>query len=276
MKKEEQPVQEVKRLVKRAAMPRWLHRFGPKRYELWQHLLALLARELFQLSYRRTTQLLRMLGLTCASKSTLQYTASRVSSVLWQRLLCATLKLGKVCVAAIDGTGLARSSPSWYYIKRINGKPAKRFVKLSILVDTARKKVLAACVRMLPAHDVRDVSLLLKKTPLLPHKIVADKGYDSESIHERCFEQGIVSLIPPRKITRSGFYRRKMLHKFNLRTYHRREMVESVFSSLKRKFGSSVRCCKARTLRAQVFCRLILHNLISSIVQDLGLSLTVQ
>jgi len=267
MEKEVKLVKKVKRLMKRARLPRWLHKYGPKKYLLWQHLFSLLMRELFQLSYRRTTTLLRMLGLTCASKSTLHYTARRVPACLWQRLLVATLHLKSVCVAAVDGTGLSRSSPSLYYVKRVNGKPAKRFVKLSVMVDTRRKKILSACVRMLPAHDVRDIPLLLKQASIVPKTLVADKGYDSEKIHKRCFEQGIISMIPSRRHVRRGVYRQKMQKHFRAQTYHRRELVEAVFSAIKRKYGSTIQCCKARTVRAQVFCRLILHNILHNLLR---------
>lgn len=38
----------------------------------------------------------------------------------------------------------------------------------------------------------------------------------------------------------NGYYRRKLVKRFNQRLYHRRSMVETVFSLMKRKFGSSV------------------------------------
>ena len=264
MENETEHVYEIKCLLKKAAIPRWLHHYGPKRYELGQHILGLLTRELFQLSFRRAAQLLRKLGLPVASKSTLHYTAKRIPLCLWQRLLAATLKLKQVVVAAMDATGFSRSGASWYYLRRIDGTFSRKYVKVSVLVETRTKKVLSACVRMLPRHDTRDVSSLLKNRA--PKILVADKGYDSEKVHELCSSKGIVSMIPLRARARKGFYRKKMHKRFRLRTYHRRSMVESVFASLKKRFGSSVRCCKARTVRAQIFCRLILHNMICYLV----------
>lgn len=61
--------------------------------------------------------------------------------------------------------------------------------------------------------------------------------------------------------TKSGFYRRKQHKKFRLKTYHRRSIVEAVFSRIKRLFGSTVRCRRARTIRAELFARFIAHNL---------------
>ncbi len=75
MEKETKLVKKVKRLLRRLGWPRWLHHFGPKKYEFWQHLVALLLRFFCRLSYRRVKQLLDLLGMICPSKSSLQRTA---------------------------------------------------------------------------------------------------------------------------------------------------------------------------------------------------------
>jgi hypothetical protein len=250
MKEKRGLIQKVKRLLRRARMPRWLHHYGPKKYEFWQHVLALLVRQQCQLSYRRVVSLLRGLGQTVPTYSALIKMTLRVPQALWQRLLVAT-RDDNARVVALDATTFPRSNPSYHYLRAINqispsGKPAK----LSILVDTRRKKVLEAHARAQPAHDVRDVQHLLKKHA--PRIVVADKGYDSEAIHEYCFDRGITSMIPKRTGVHRGFYRRKQLNKFRLRTYHRRSMVEAVFSRIKRLCGSTVRCRRARSIRGFV------------------------
>jgi len=65
-----------------------------------------------------------------------------------------------------------------------------------------------------------------------------------------------------RKIVHNKWsYRRKAAKKFRLRTYHRRELIESGNSSLKRKFGVSVSSKQSKTINAEVMSRLIYHNL---------------
>jgi hypothetical protein len=71
MKKEEKLVNKVKRLLRKAKFPRYLHHYGPKTYKFWQHAFALIAKAMFRLSYRRTSNLLRLLGFNVASKSTI-------------------------------------------------------------------------------------------------------------------------------------------------------------------------------------------------------------
>ena len=263
MAKTQKLIQKVKHLLRRAGLPRWLHRFGPKRYELWQHAVALLVREYCKLSFRRAKQLFDLLGVICPSKSALHYGVRRIPAAIWQRLLMLTTSMS-ANVVAIDGTTFARSQPSFHYLQRIDrhgphGVPAK----LSILIDTRTKKVLAARLRCRPAGDTKDVAWLLRS--VRAKTLVADKGYDAEQVHEHLFYQGIKALIPLRKNARKGFFRMKASRTFNLRVYHRRSMVESVFSSLKRKFGTSLKCRTARPMRAEIFCRLILQNIISAL-----------
>ncbi|MEM3126858.1 MAG: hypothetical protein QW331_02210 [Candidatus Woesearchaeota archaeon] len=44
MKKTERLIQKLKRLLRTAKQPRWLHHFGPKTYEFIEHLHALFIR----------------------------------------------------------------------------------------------------------------------------------------------------------------------------------------------------------------------------------------
>ena len=259
MKRELKLIEKVKRLLKRCGLPRWLHRMGPKRFLFWQHMLSLLVKAVCQLSYRRTNRLLSGLGYTVPTYSALAKMAKRLPLSLWQRLLAAT-RPNQVLVGALDSTTFARSKPSYHYMRRIDRiSPSGKPVKLSILVDTRRKKVVAAQVRILPRHDTKDVPAILRSTA--PHTLVADKGYDSEAVHELCHELSITSMIPSRRRVKKGFYRRKMAKKFRLRTYHRRELVEALFSSLKAKFGSTIRCRRARSIRSELFARFIAHNI---------------
>ena len=121
MKKEEQLINKVKHLLKKARAPVRIHRFGPKTYSLWQHVFALFIRAECRLSYRRTTSLLRKLGFVVASKSTLQHYAAKLDLPFWQKLLRATLK-GYARIVSVDATGLSKTLASEHYIKRIDRK----------------------------------------------------------------------------------------------------------------------------------------------------------
>jgi hypothetical protein len=256
---EEKLVKKVKRLLRKAGLPRWLHRFGPKKYEFWHHMLALLVKQVCRLSYRRTSWLLGQLGMKVPTYSALAKMARRLPSSLWRRLLAATNNLS-VNVAALDSTMFSRSMPSYHYLARIDcRRPPGKPVKANVLVDTRTKHVITARIRVIPRHDVLDVPAVLRHAAL--RTLVADKGYDAESVHRLCHSKGITSMIPVRKHVRRGRYRRVMLAKWRTRTYRRREIAEATFSALKRKYGSSVRCRKARSIRAELFVRFIAHNI---------------
>ena len=274
-KKEVKVVKKVKHLLKRLGCPRWLHHFGPKTYEFYEHLVPLLIKYFCKgLSYRKVVQLLDLLGFNCPSKSALQYTAKKIKGNLWNRILALTSGI-KHYIIALDGTGFSMTNPSYHYLKRIDGKPPKKYVKLSASFDTKLKKWCSAKVRIIPRHDMKDAEHLLKKVQT--RKVVADKAYDAESLHQYCAEHNIEAHIPLKNYGKARHYiqsyRRKAAKKFHKKTYGRRQIIESGISSVKRKFGSNVSSKTARTIRAEVYGKLICHNIFSYFIEVLGQSL---
>jgi len=268
MNKENKLIKKVKRLLRRLGMPRWLHHFGPKTYEFYEHLCALLIRFFCRLSYRRVKQLCDLLSIHCPSKSALQYTAKRLSALFWQKVLKATSSVPYLI--AIDSTGLSRTNPSYHYLRRIDGKIPKVPIKLSVAFDTRRKKYCAAQIRVLPAHDIRDAPQLL--TNCRPKIAVADKAYSSENLYRHASAIGTLLMVPQKKNARHGLWRITMQRKFRIRTYNRRQLVEAGNSSIKRKFGSSVSSKMVRTIRTEVYGRLTCHNLFGRLQRLLGQS----
>lgn len=268
MKKEVKLVNKVKRLLRRANIPRYLHRFGPKTYELSEHLQALLMKAYCKLSYVRIKGLFDLLGIKCPSKSALHYTMKKIPSAFWQKMLELTSS-GMHYLAALDSTGFSRLNPSYHHLRKINGAIPKIPVKLSCIFDTNKKKFCAAKIRVLPAHDIKDArDLIMKANPKI---IVADKAYDSNKLHEYCFVNNIQAHIPIRNYGKSKHNnhsaRRKASKLFRLRTYHRRELIESGFFGLKHKYGNSVNSISALMIRAEIYSRLICYNYFLKIVE---------
>jgi len=257
MEKEIKLVNKVKRLLRRLGCPRWLHRYGPKKYEFREHLCALLMRAFCRLSYVRVAELFDLFGIRCPRKSALQETAAKLDSSFWQKVLKATS--GQAYLVALDSTGFSRTNPSYHYLKRINGAMPKIPVKMSVAFDTRQKKFCTAKIRVLPAHDIKDAKFLLQKSN---SKIaVADKAYNSEKLFQFAHEQKTSLMVPEKSNAKRGFFRKKAKKNFRTKTYHRREMVESGFGSCKQKFGSSVSSRKARTIRSELYGRLACHNI---------------
>ena len=161
MKKETKLVKKVKCLLKQLGYPRWLHRFGPQIYEFFEHLVALLIRYFCRLSYRRTKQLLDLLVIRCPTKSSLQRTAKKLGKSFWDQVL--SLTSGSAYITALDSTGFSHANPSYHYLKRIDGKIPRIPIKMSAAYDTRNKKFGAAKIRVLPAHDIKDATSLIKK-----------------------------------------------------------------------------------------------------------------
>ena len=100
----------IKRLIRKAGLPRWLHRFGPKKYEFLHHAVAYVVKQECKLGYRRVTRLLRWLGIKCPCPSALCTSFNKIPLPIWQRMLAATAS-NKVNLAAIDASGLSRPPP---------------------------------------------------------------------------------------------------------------------------------------------------------------------
>jgi hypothetical protein len=267
MKKEDRLVKKVKHLLKKAGMPRYLHRYGPKKYFLWNHAFALLVKSMCRLSYRRTTNFLRLLGFKIGSKSTLHNHARTIPLRVWQELLKAT-QSQHLNIAAIDGTGLSRSTRSWHYIKRIDGDFVNSFYKLSVCIDVNNRKFASIRLRAKRASDIKDVKYLIKNLTTTPIICLMDKGYDAEWLHQFLHSKNIKSIIPARnkaiaKSSTKGKFRKDM--KFNFSkyqsTYNQRNIVESLIFAFKKNFGDSVNSKLISSANAEVYCRAIAYNL---------------
>ena len=249
----------IKRLLKKLKFPRFLHKFGPKKYELADHISGLLVMQICQTSLRRTELITNLFGQKCPTYSALSKSRKRIPIKLWQKLLQVTAGLSSGIVA-IDGTGFSKSNPSFHYLKRIDGINPKNYTKLSALFDLKTKKFLVMRIRTTPRHDMQDVKYLLKRTSDVK-VFCGDSGYDAEWIHEMCFWSRIQTHIPPRRNVRIRKFRKKQMKNWDKGEYNKRSNVESGFSAIKRKYGNFVGAKKIEGLRTEIFCKGICHNL---------------
>ena len=260
MKKQNKLIIKIQRLLKKLNQREYLHHFGPKKYKLKQHLFALLFMQICKLSFRRVSEILEQIGFVVPTYSALCKSRKRISPSLFEELLKRTNQEIPENVA-IDSTGISMRNPSFHYMKRINGKkPVKSFVKLSVFYDIDERKFLAIKTRAKPRHDVMDFPTLFKKVNKFKN-FYADSAYDSEEIHEACFDKKIQTFIKPRKNVKRGFYRRKQMKNYSEDKYHQRSLVETGFSVLKRKYGSYTLAKSARAAKVELYLRAIACNL---------------
>ena len=177
--------------------------------------------------------------------TTLQKFFRRISSTLFDIILSRTVRLFEIQNPwiAIDATGHSSDYASKHYERRIKRK-RKNYSKNSIAVDAKTQTILAQKARKGPRHDSIDADALIRKCKQLkPVGFSLDKGYDCERIHKIIREElGADSQIHVRMgLTKNGKYRKELIFGIKKDKYHRREIVETVNSVMKRVFGEENR-----------------------------------
>jgi len=260
MKKQTKLLIKIQRLLKQLNCREFLHHFGPKKFKLKHHLLALISMEVFQLSLRRVEKLLLTFEIVVPTYSALCKSRKKIPTVLFEKLVKLTAGLNHKIVA-IDSTGFSKTNPSFHYIKRIDSKnPVKSYAKFSMLYNVKTHKVITFNTRVRPSHDINDVKVLMEKCEGIKY-LLADKAYGAEWVHEYCFDRGIKTVIPAKINAKRGFYRKKQMKNYSEEEYHQRSNIESGFSAIKRKYGGFVRGKSLVSVNSELSCKALAHNL---------------
>jgi hypothetical protein len=267
----------VNKLCENGKIPKYFHHVQKKTYDNQQHLFLLVAKEHTTYGYRKFVESLydskipQYISLKKIPHfTTLHKYASRLKSKIINQLIFLTQHLFKErgTFFGVDSTGLELDHASAHYCKRIDRtKPVKGFVNLNAMSDLYNKIILVTKIRKYRRHDCIDFPFMYNKVKNLDFDyLVADKGYDSEKNHKLVFESGKNSLISmkykqlPVSKTK-GHYRKKAKRTFEEGLYSQRELTESIFSSLKRKFGSKLRARKFQTQKNELLFRILAYNI---------------
>ena len=200
--------------------------------------------------------------------TTLQKFRKRVPLAIWQTLLKCTAN-NSIAVAAIDGTSMQRHNPSMHYLKRIDREEKISVpIYLNIAIDVIRRKFLSIRHHATKSGEISDVPYLIKQSPKEIELVVLDKLYDSENLHRYFRERGTYSIIPVKKNWARGQLRKQLKDCFDYCLYWQRNLIESLFSALKRLFGNHLRGLTAKTQRAEIYMRLIAYNL-GAIIEEI-------
>jgi transposase len=261
MNNKERLDRKIKRLFSQAGNPRHLNARGSKKFASWILCLGLVAKQVYRLSYRRAMRFLDEHFGFIMHWTTLQKFARRIPKCIWQMLFSATIGAEKIPIAAGDGTGFSRSGPSNYYLRRIDRDgPVGRPVQAICLVDVKRRKFASCAINARPRHEAKFIPRLHNQAPDIDI-LLLDKAFDKEALHAWLEENGTFSLAPVRKGCRRGSHRKFIRDHMDWFLYWQRNIVESLFSALKRLFGNDLKCKSIRTQTAEIFCRLIAYNI---------------
>jgi hypothetical protein len=170
--------------------------------------------------------------------------------------------------AAMDATGLARTTVSDYFTSR-RGRRFRRWVKVSVVVFCGSLLPLALEVALKPTHDCVHAGSLLAQAQEVarPDRLYADAGYDAEWIHEHCRQQwGVESVIPAVQRRADGMlggkWRAQMRPEYLKKAgFGKRWAVESFFSGLKRTMGSALSARKPHQMVAEAAFRVLAYAL---------------
>jgi hypothetical protein len=280
-------------------LPRYSHPNSPHKFTQAQLFCCLVLKDFFHLDFRALVELLassaelratiglsRLPHYSTVAKAGYRLLSAENVRALLDEVLRRAKKVGElaptVALTAIDSSGFDASSASKYFVtKRDHQTGARRqrlscphYPTLGILVDCRSHLILAAVVGVGPWPEIGTLAPLVRQARrrVKVHTLLADKAYDSEASHRVAHEKfGVVRTIirlrrsSPLQKGRPGPttpYRRQMGRHPHRRLYGQRWQVESVYSMLKRRLGSTLSGRSARERSHQLLARALYFDLL--------------
>jgi transposase len=188
-------------------------------------------------------------------------------------------------VIAIDSTGIkVTNRGQWLREKwHIKNNNKKGYLKIHVAVNVKTKKILSMKVTDEHVHDSKALPELIddviesdKKITI--GKLIADGAYEGNEIFRFLSDKGIQPCIKVRRNARIELKKRNILRNLSVlaqRTdlqkwkdsvsYGKRWIVETVFSSIKRRFGEYVYSVKLKNMIQEMMLKASLYNKLISI-----------
>jgi hypothetical protein len=150
---------------------------------------------------------------------------------------------------AVDATGLAQGAVSTFFVRRMyhhtnRPLPWRHWLKWLVAVDVDRQVLLSQMARRGPWNDCGNLPGLVEAASRQARigLVLADAEFDSERNHtyvrQQLRAQSIIPAKRGKKTWRIHGVRAEMRRAFPRRQYSRRALVETVFSTVKRKLSA--------------------------------------
>jgi len=254
------------------SIPRYFSKYSNKIYCNHQHIILLVLKQKLKTTYRgliewlkATSEVRLLIGLNRIPHHT---TLVKFVKKLKPRLLNLLLPYKKARIVAIDTTGFELEAKSYYYrnLRYSDVKQkTKRFMKLSIAVDTDKQLILTHRIRRDYKRCNKEFRAMLKELIKVEH-VMADKQYDTKE--NRKYVINKLKAIPHIPLKRTTSRKRQVFATslFNEKIYHQRSKVEAVFSVIKRKYGSCLKSKSFAMQKIELICKLIAYNIDRKII----------
>jgi hypothetical protein len=167
---------------------------------------------------------------------------------------------------AVDATGLAQGAVSTFFVRRMHHHgqkplPWRHWLKWLVVVDLDQQFLLSQRARRGPWNDCASLPAVVETASQQTRIgfVLADAEFDSERNHtyirQRLGAQSVIPAKRGKKSWRVCGVRAEMRRAFPRQLYRRRALIETVFSSVKRKLSARA---PGRSLRMQMRQALLL------------------
>jgi hypothetical protein len=261
--------------VSKAVLPRYRSRFSKHQFNQPQLLAILCLMRYEDWTFREAEvrlgehrELRQALGLASVPDFTTLYrflerlddvTIDRAVGETVRRLRGTRRKARRRARVAVDATGLAQGAVSTFFVRRMHHHgqkplPWRHWLKWVVVADLDQQFLLSQIARRGPWNDCGNLPAVVQAASEQTRigLVLADAEFDSERNHTYIRQQlGAQSVIPAKrgkKTWRVHGVRAEMRQAFPRRLYRRRALIESLFSSVKRKLSARA---PGRSLRTQ-------------------------
>ena len=267
------------------AIPKYFSKFSKKIFNNHQKLILLVLKQKLRTTYRDLIEILRITDIPNLIKlkrlphfTTLIKFSKKLSPLLVRKLLAYSCKISKPSrlKLGIDETGFSVEQRSEHYATIVGRRRKVIQINACALLD----KQLISTFRVRKVKQVYSEKLipLLMESKELGYVdyVCADKGYDGEKNHSYIIrELKARSCIAVRqrfsKNPGRATLRKRIALNFDKETYHQRSKVETIFSVIKRKYGSCLKGKNYITQQRELLQKILTCNIdrLTKIIQQI-------